>query len=135
MTTQESIWMTESALTALRAELAELEGRVSELSDLERLRAAEVRVLVRSAVVDRKPDDGLVEPGMQVTVRFEGDGSEVTFLLGERSVADAAAGLDVFSPSSPLGAAIDGRRVGDVASYDSPAGRQHVSVVAATPFG
>ena len=64
------------------------------------------------------PDDGIVEPGMQVTVRFP-DGEESTFVLGSREVAgvDHSVDIDVYSPQSPLGRAVNGKRVGEDAEY------------------
>jgi transcription elongation factor GreA len=74
---------------------------------------------------------------MVVTIRFAGaDGTE-TFLLGSREVLalDDSVDLDVYSPQSPLGAAIRGKDVGDSASYQAPNGRTvAVEIVEAKPF-
>lgn len=128
----ETVWMTPATLAALEAELATLTD-----SDLDRARALEVRELIRRAEVGTKPDDGLVEPGMTVTVRFERDGSTETFLLGSRDLVRQDAGLevDVYSPTSPLGAAITGRSVGDSVTFEAPNGATlAVTVVAAVPY-
>ncbi len=78
------------------------------------------------------PDDGKVEPGMVVTAVVAGD--EMTFLLGSREIAGTT-DLDVYSPTSPLGAAIDGKTVGDETSYTAPNGNEiSVKIVAAKPF-
>jgi len=71
-----------------------------------------------------------------VTARFA-DGSEETFLLGSRTAARESGDveLDVYSPDSPLGAAIAGHYVGDTVSYAAPSGRAiEVTLVAAAPF-
>jgi transcription elongation factor GreA len=48
---------------------------------------------------------------------------------------DSAVDLDVYSPTSPLGAALLGKKVGDEASYEAPNGSTiTVEVVAAKPF-
>ena len=74
---------------------------------------------------------------MKVTIRFDGDTDTETFLLGSRELLtlDSAVDLDVYSPTSPLGAAIAGKSVGDSASYQAPNGATiTVHVVGAVPF-
>lgn len=131
----ETIWMTLTARQKLEAELADLE-RAASADGRSVSRAREVRQLLRNAVVDRKPDDGLVEPGMVVTVQFDDDGSLSTFLLGSRALSGLEPTLDtdVYSPTSPLGSAINGRHVGDVVEFAAPSGKQRASIVAAEPF-
>jgi transcription elongation factor GreA len=112
---------------AAREEQGKNEARIRQLED--RLRRAEVG--------DKPADDGLVEEGMKVTVRFAGDADTETFLLGSRELLtmDSAVDLDVYSPTSPLGAAILDKRVGDQASYEAPNGSTiTVEIVDATPF-
>ncbi|WP_439564204.1 GreA/GreB family elongation factor [Microcella sp.] len=132
----ETIWMTQAARQKLETELAELD-RAAPADGPSLARAIELRALLRSAVVDRKPDDGLVEPGMLVTVRFATDGSESTFLLGSRALSglDSSLDLDVYSPTSPLGAAISNRHVGDTVIFAAPSGEQRITIVSAAPFG
>ena len=132
----ESVWMTLAARQKLEAELAEIEqASGSDASGVPR--AHELRELLRNAEVDRKPDDGLVEPGMLITVRFEGDGSVSSFLLGRRELGglDPDLDTDVYSPTSPLGVAINGRYVGDTVAFTAPSGELRVTVLAAVPFG
>jgi transcription elongation factor GreA len=131
----ESIWMTPEALAALEAELAAVS--VPDASDADQARAIELRQLIRRAEVGTKPDDGLVEPGMKVSVRFTADDSTETFVLGSREVLTAGgADFDVYSPTSPLGAAITGRYVGDTVTYIAPTGASfEVEIVEAVPFG
>lgn len=130
----ESVWMTPEALAALEAELATVSG--PEATDAEKARAIELRELIRHAETGAKPDDGLVEPGMKVSVRFTRDDSIETFLLGSRGVlAAAGADLDVYSPDSPLGVAIAGRYVGDTVTYTAPNGSAiDVEIVEAHPY-
>jgi transcription elongation factor GreA len=74
---------------------------------------------------------------MKVTIRFAGDSDTETFLLGARELLsmDSAVDLDVYSPTSPLGAALLGKKVGDEVSYEAPNGATiTVEVVGATPF-
>jgi len=124
-------------LRRLEDTVAELTGPGRTPDDTELARVRELRDLIRRAETGPKPDDGLVEPGMVVTVRFEGDDEETTFLVGSRELAalDPNVDLEVYSPGSPLGQAIVGRHVGDTISYPAPNGTVRATVVAATPFG
>ena len=132
----DSVWMTQAARQRLEDELATLEQE-TDGSATDGARAQELRRLLRTVEVDRKPDDGLVEPGMQVTVRFGNDPDGETFLVGDREMMglDPDLELDVYSPTSPMGAAITGRSVGDTVSYVAPTGEQQVTIVQAQPFG
>lgn len=110
---------------AARDEQAKQEGRIRQLQEL--LRVAKVGV--------RPPDDGVVELGMVVTIRYEGDDDEETFLLGSREEGTYG-DLPVYSPNSPLGSAITGAKVGDDRTYELPNGAtQKVTVLSAKPFG
>lgn len=127
----DTVWMTPAALAALQAELAELTDSGNEAAQP---RMLEVRELIRRAEVGTKPDDGLVEPGMRITVKFHGDDSVETFLLGSRDLVQGG-DVEVYSPTSPLGQAIGGHRVGDDVSFAAPSGATiTVTIVAATPF-
>jgi transcription elongation factor GreA len=108
---------------AAREELGKLDGRVAQLLD----------ILQRAQVGETPPDDGVVEPGMKVTYRFAGDDEEETFLLGAREMGEEA--IQVYSPQSPLGSAINGHSVGDTVEYEAPNGKKlKVEIVAAVPF-
>ncbi|MBQ0923438.1 MULTISPECIES: GreA/GreB family elongation factor [Saccharopolyspora] len=137
MTTTQPHWMTQDAHDRLRAELAELVSHRSaaELDDEghRRARIRQIRDLLDNAVVgDPPPDDGVAEPGMQLTVRYD-DGEIETFLLGTRDGTDTD-GLAVYSPESPLGAALTGARQGDERTYDVPnGGTERVTLLKAVP--
>jgi transcription elongation factor GreA len=107
---------------AAKEEQGKLEARIRQLTQL-----------LQTAKVGETPkDDGIVEPGMLVTVEMFGD--EETFLLGHREIKDDS-GLEVFSEQSPLGQAINGKKVGDTASYETPAGKTvEVAILKAAPF-
>ena len=94
--------------------------------------------LLQRAQVGEPPDDGVVEPGMIIEIKFDGDDDVERFLLGSRELAtlDDSVDLDVYSLKSPLGAAISGKKVGDKASYQAPNGATiKVKVVSAKPYG
>ncbi|MFI2753426.1 transcription elongation factor GreA [Cellulomonas sp. P22] len=156
--TTQATWLTQEAFDRLKAELAHLEaeGR-SEIT--ERIAAArdegdlkenggyhaareeqakqearirELKQKLRNVQIGTPPDDGVIEPGMVVTALVAGD--EMVFLLGSREIAGTA-DIDVFSPTSPLGAAISGHSVGDTVSYVAPNGNEiPVEITAAKPF-
>lgn len=96
-------------------------------------RIRQLTQLLESATVGEAPSDtGVVEPGMVVTVQLAGD--PLTFLLGSRE-ASVDDDLEVYSATSPLGAAIIGKKAGDVTSYTSPVGKSfEVKVVSAKPY-
>ena len=70
---------------------------------------------------------------MTVTVRFDRDDDEVTFLLASRE--ESGSPIDVYSPRSPLGSAISGKKVGETATYTLPNGRAAtVEILEAVPY-
>ena len=106
---------------AAREEQGKLEARIRELTDK-----------LRNVQVGTPADDGVVEAGMVVTAVVAGD--RMQFLLGSREIAGDA-DIDVYSPTSPLGAAITGHVAGDKVTYEAPNGREiEVEIVEATPF-
>ncbi len=96
------------------------------------VRIRQVTQLLDSAIVgELAADDGVVSPGMIVTVEIAGDSE--TFLLGHREIKDGV-DVDVFSEQSPLGAAVNGAAIGSTVSYETPAGKViKVKVVSAEP--
>ncbi|MEO8829422.1 transcription elongation factor GreA [Lapillicoccus sp.] len=107
---------------AAKEEQGKMEARIRQLTQL----------LENSKVGETPKDDGIVEPGMLVTVEMFGD--EETFLLGHREIKDSS-GLEVFSEQSPLGKAINGHKAGDTVSYQTPAGKTvKATVLKALPY-
>ena len=91
------------------------------------------QILENARVGEAPRTEGVVSPGMTVTVRFEGDDEEVTFLLASRE--EVGSPIDVYSPKSPLGSAINGKKVGETASYNLPNGRAtSVEILDAVPY-
>lgn len=91
-------------------------------------------VLVNAVVGEDPPDDGIAEPGMVLTVRYDDTGDTETFLLGVRGAEYGD--IEVYSMQSPLGAAVAGARPGERRSYTLPDGAAlTVTLVKAVPYG
>ena len=150
MTTTERVWMTRRAYIRLQAELAGLRSQAGvEVPDDamhfdDRLvaghRARQVRIrqiqdlLTHAVVGEDPPDDGIAEPGMVLTVRYDDTGETETFLLGVRGAEDAD--IEVYSLQSPLGSAIAGASPGEQRTYSIPSGANvPVTVLNAVPYG
>jgi len=150
MTSTERLWMTREAHTRLKAELAALRSRRGiEVPDdfmdyddnlmaahlARQARIHQIQELLGNAVVgEDPPDDGIAEPGMVLTVRYDDTGEVETFLLGVRGVEDAD--IDVYSMHSPLGSAIAGACVGEQRIYSIPSGANlPVTLLRAVPYG
>ena len=141
--TNEVTWLTQEGYDALQEELAERSGpRRTEIT--KRIEAAreegdlkenggyhaakeeqgknEARIRVLKHMLENAqvgtPDahDDEVAHGRVVTVRFVDLGDEETFLLASREEAVHAT-IEVYSPTSPLGQAVLGKRVGETTSY------------------
>jgi transcription elongation factor GreA len=153
-------WLTQEAYDRLKAELDYLSGpgRVDIAKRIEAAREEgdlrenggyhaakdeqgqmEARIItlqhiLENARVGGPPrTDGIVGPGMTVTIRFVKDDDEVTFLLASRE--ESGSPIDVYSPRSPLGAAIMGKKVGEQATYSLPNGRPStVEILEAVPY-
>lgn len=132
----DTIWLTRAVRDQLEAEYAEL-GRVAAPGPEIDARIRDLRSMLKRSEVGHKPDDGLVEAGMTITVVFDDDQESTTFLLAERAVPeiDDSVGLEVYSPRSPLGTAINGKYPGDVFQYIAPSGREISGTISsASPF-
>lgn len=82
--------------------------------------------LKRATIVEASGDS--VGTGSVVGIRYEGDEEVEQYLIG--SIEERREGVDVMSPSSPLGSALLGKRVGDVVEYEVPSGaRLKVEIV------
>ncbi|MBO0802467.1 MAG: transcription elongation factor GreA [Nocardiopsaceae bacterium] len=110
---------------AAKDEQGQMEGRRLQLQ----------QILETARVGEPPRAEGVVGPGMTVTIRFARDDEEVTFLLGSREEAGSSP-IDVYSPKSPLGSAINGKKIGEKASYTLPNGKSaSVEIIDAVPYG
>ncbi|BBY75694.1 transcription elongation factor GreA [Mycolicibacterium parafortuitum] len=143
MHTVERVWMTPQTRESLERELAELlavpnEGGTDEVVDAWLARKERIReiheLLSRADHAVAPADDGVAEPGMVLTVRFDDSGDTETFLLGTRGTTEAE--LEVYTVNSPLGGALLGATPGQQRSYQLPNGAtQTVTLLSAKPFG
>jgi len=142
-------WLTQEAYDRLQAELDNLTGpvrneiakRIEEARDEGDLkenggyhaakddqaqveaRIAQVTHLLRTAKVGEAPAaNGVVEAGTVVKATIAG--SKQTFLVGNREIHEAGDDLDVYSESSPIGAAVLGLKIGETTTYTAPSGKE-----------
>ncbi|MEM9042827.1 MAG: transcription elongation factor GreA [Actinomycetota bacterium] len=99
---------------AAKDEQGHMEGRIRQLEHL--LENAEI-----------------VEASSIYTIVYDGDSDDMAerYLIG--NMEEEAEGADVISPTSPLGAALDGASAGDTITYDAPNGALTVKVIAVDP--
>ncbi|WP_046468932.1 transcription elongation factor GreA [Allosalinactinospora lopnorensis] len=109
---------------AAKEEQGKIEARISQIQN----------ILQNARVGDAPRTAGTVGPGMTVTIKFEGDDEEITFLLASRE--ESGAPIDVYSPKSPLGSAINGKKIGETTSYTLPNGKSlSVEIIDTVPYG
>jgi transcription elongation factor GreA len=151
-------WLTQEAFDRLQAELNERSGSIREEiknriaaareeGDLKEnggyhaareeqgkneARVRQLTKMLETAVIGTPEiTEGIVSQGMVVTVFFPDLDDRETFLLGSREEA-AHTSIDVYSPTSPLGAAVLGQEVGAEISYETPNGKSlRISIVSA----
>ena len=156
-----SVWLTKKTFDRLSAELEDLRGpqrqeviaRISSARDEGDLKEnggyhaakdeqgkieASIRQLeemLGTAGTAPPDDDDVVNPGKLVTYRYDGGDEDEKFLMGAREIEDDYDDLEVFSPQSPLGAALLGARKGETVEFEAPNGRtQRIQIVDAVPF-
>jgi transcription elongation factor GreA len=160
-TSENVTWLTQEAYNQLKAELEYLSGparteiakkieAAREEGDLrenggyhaakeeqgkQELRVRQLTQLLENAKVGTAPsDNGVVEPGMVVTIAFDGDEDDsLDFLMASREYASTD--IETYSPQSPLGSAVNGKKVGQDAEYELPNGNKaSVKILAAKPY-
>ncbi|MEU8984204.1 transcription elongation factor GreA [Streptomyces sp. NPDC048309] len=160
-TSENVTWLTQEAYNQLRAELEYLSGparteiaakiaAAREEGDLrenggyhaakeeqgkQELRVRQLTQLLENAKVGEAPAaDGVVAPGMVVTIAFDGDEDDtLDFLLASREYASSD--IETYSPQSPLGSGVNGKKVGEDAQYELPNGKlASVKILKAEPY-
>jgi transcription elongation factor GreA len=107
---------------AARDELGKMDGRIQQLIDM----------LERAEVGETPADDGVVEPGMWVTINLVDHDLKQEFLFGAREMAGE--NMAVYSPQSPLGQAINGAHRGDTVEYEAAGKKVKAEILDAVPF-
>ncbi|MFB6810284.1 MULTISPECIES: transcription elongation factor GreA [unclassified Streptomyces] len=160
--TSESVtWLTQAAYDQLKAELDYLSGparteiatkiaAAREEGDLrenggyhaakeeqgkQELRVRQLTQLLENAKVGTAPaSDGEVAPGTVVTIAFDGDEDDtMSFLLASREYASSD--FETYSPQSPLGTGVMGKKIGEDAEYELPNGKKaSVRILDVKPF-
>jgi len=103
---------------AAKDEQGHMEGRIRQLTHI-----------VENAEIIAPPPPGVVGLGSVVTVVYEGDADSDAerYLVGH--IEEQHDGLDVVSPTAPLGVALLGATEGEWVSYDAPNGTLRVHVL------
>ena len=109
---------------AAREEQGQQEARIRQLQEL----------LNNAKVGEAPTQSGVALPGSVVTVYYDGDEKDTeTFLIATREESGQG-GLETYSPSSPLGAALIDAKVGETREYSVPSGATiKVTLVSAEP--
>ena len=91
------------------------EGKISELED----------IVLRAEIIKKKPVTGEVQVGSQVTVQEDGYPPETYTIVGPTEAEPANGRI---SHESPVGAALLGKRVGDMAKIATPNGELELEI-------
>ena len=94
-------------------------------------RIRQLEAMLKYAVVVESTTADRVEAGTVVDVIMEGDHEPSTHLVG--SIEERGTGYDMISPASPLGQALLGHTSGDVVTFEAPAGKFNVEIIAIRP--
>jgi transcription elongation factor GreA len=153
MTEEKKTQLTQGAYNKLKEELDYLEGEAREniireiatarahgdLSEnaeyhtakdqqgLQEGRARQLRATLENSEIIEATDDGVVKPGMIVTIKHEGDDEAETYLLGLRE--EKGGDHDILTPESPIGQALVGRTAGETVTAKVPAGDLKIEIV------
>ena len=156
-----SVWLTKKTFDRLSAELEDLQGpqraeviaRISAARDegdlkenggyhaakdeqgTNEARIRQLEEMLSGATTEPAADDQTVTAGKVVSYRYDGDDDEESFLLGAREIAEDHTDVEVYSPESPLGAAMLGHKAGETVDFEQPNGRTaKIAIVSAVPF-
>lgn len=105
---------------AAKEEQGKIEARINRLEEM----------LANAEIGQADASDGIVKQGLMVSCKLNGKDKE--FFLGSHEIFEGTeheqriedGDLDVYSPDSPIGREIMGKKVGDKASYLAPNGKE-----------
>ncbi len=91
-------------------------------------RIRQIQALLKDAIiVESAHSPKVVEPGVVVHLKYEGEDDVYSFLVG--SIEEKRSGVEVVSPTSPLGKALLDQKAGTTVEYDAPGGKLRVEIV------
>jgi transcription elongation factor GreA len=94
---------------AAKEEQGKIESRINRLEE----------ILASAQVGEAPKAHGVVQQGLVISVEL--NGSEKKFLLGSAEISDDK--IEVYSPDSPIGSAIMGKKIGDKLDVFLPNGK------------
>ncbi len=93
---------------------------------MQEARVRQIRQMLENAEIIEAADDGVVKPGVLLTIRI-GDEEAETYLLGSRE--EKGAGHDILTPESPVGQALLGHSAGETVVAQIPSGELKVEIL------
>ena len=105
---------------AAKEEQGKMEARINRIEE----------ILATAEIGEANPADGIVKQGLMVSCKL--NGSPQQFYLGSHEVFEGTefeeqiedGDLDVYSPDSPIGLVVIGKKVGETVSYTAPNGKE-----------
>lgn len=102
---------------AAKEEQGKMAGRILHLASV-----------LENCEIVHETEGGSVSAGVVVEIRFEGDTTTEKYLFG--SIEERRDGIEVVSPGSPMGQALEGGQVGETVSYLAGGNELRVEIVA-----
>ncbi|MBT94466.1 MAG: transcription elongation factor GreA [Acidimicrobiaceae bacterium] len=102
---------------AAKEEQGKMEGRIAHISS----------ILENAEIVAETTSGGMVREGSVVSIQYVGDDELERYLVG--SIEERIEDAEVVSPTSPLGEALLGSKVGEVIKFSAPGGLLEVEIV------
>ena len=102
---------------AAKEEQGKMEGRIAHLAS----------ILENAEIVDEVSGGDTVRAGSIIFICYAGDADPEKYLIG--SIEARIEDVEVISPTSPLGEALIGARIGEPVTYEAPGGTLEVEIV------
>lgn len=105
---------------AAKEEQGKIEARINRLEEM----------LANATIGEADPRDGIVKQGLMIHCKLNGKENE--FFLGSHEIFEGTkyetameeGDFSVYSPDSPIGQAILGKKIGEKVSYSAPNGKE-----------
>ena len=102
---------------AAKEEQGKMEGRIAHLAS----------ILENAEIVDEVSGGDTIRAGSIISICYAGDEDSERYLIG--SIEERIEDVEVISPTSPLGEALIGARIGETVTYEAPGGTLEVEIV------